>query len=121
MELRSVMDFTVRHISLFGPVIPPQPDVLLAGDGAVGPWSTRGSAPRTADGVDEVVQADEPCRWETQRLGRRLVCFYPKAAFPAPTWWAVARGGSVQRKKQKHQQRAPGAIDLHGYGTTADE
>lgn len=56
------MDFRVHHISLLAPEIPPQPDVLLAGDGAVGPWSTGGAAPRTAEGVDEVVQADEPCR-----------------------------------------------------------
>lgn len=101
------MDFRVRHISFHALVILQQPDVLLADDGAVGPWSAGGALPRTAEGVDEVVQADEPCRRETQQLGRRPVCFYPKAAVPALTWWAVARGGSVQPKKQKHQQRAP--------------
>lgn len=97
----------VHHISFLALGINEHPDVLLAGDGAVGPWSAGGATPRTAEGVDEVVQADEPCRWETQQLGRRPVCFYPKAAFPALTWWAVARGGSVQPKNQKHQQRAP--------------
>lgn len=75
------MDFRVHNISLLAPGIPPQPDVLLAGDGAVGPWSTGGAAPPTAEGVDEVVQADEPCGWETQRLGTETCLFLSEGCF----------------------------------------
>lgn len=74
--------------------------------------------PRTAEGVDEVIHAEEPWRSETEQMEEDP--FHLKFAFRAFTSWAVARRGRVQRK-QKHHQRARGAADLHGYGTIAEE
>lgn len=119
--IKSAADLKVHHFSSLRPLmLLPQPEVLLASDGAVGLWSTGGAAPGTAEGVDEVVQAEKPWRSETEQPEGDLSASSKGGFFPTLTWRAVAWGGGVQRK-QKHQQRARGATDLHGYGTTAEE
>lgn len=115
------MDKKVPHgPELCSPVLPPQPDVLQASDGAVGVGRAGGAVPRTAEGADEVVDAEKPWRSETKQVEEDLsppaqVCF--SCSF---TLRAAARRGGVQ-PEQKHHQRARGAADLHGYGTVAEE
>lgn len=100
-------------------MLAPHPDLLLASDGAVGVWSVSGAEPRTAEGVDEVVHAEEPWR-STQSRCKKAHLVQLKFAFPGFTSCAVARRRRVQRKQKQHQ-RARGAVDLHGYGTIAEE